>query len=643
MENHQISTTLQMQPTTSNAIIQTNQTNTHTHKPISLKSDPSTTENLTKHTLIGKLISAKDINYNRIIAIIQKAWKHAHGLSIASLGQNTFLFKFTTENDLLQTISSSPWNIEGKHLILKHWIPGIPPLDLDFSTTTFWIQVHNLPIDYMTTENAKLISAHLGTLHKIDLNEKGSISVGKYLRIRVEIEAYAPLKCGFLMDQSPLSDTWFDFKYERLSDFCFHYGRLGHLKTECHFEPPSEQALKWDIGPKGYGPWLQADPSEQKASRLKEIISGSRSTSHDYDARASQAAAQSSQNHLLRGTNLHQLHKASPSSLQNTPSNPRSELLHPHQTPPPSPQYTLPITESQIFVPTSQTSTQIANKNHQNPNQAAISPPQTIKATDLHITATHTHPQNPTIKTTDLLLTATHTHPQNPNHDSFYSPLAATTTAKTGEPSDQQSKAASHAIPDLETPTNYSDTKHLSNLPTYSPLMTTDSAKTHLMLEIPHKSNLYPHLAHTTHPILSEDPNHTLTEAFVLFKMSQEHFKSLAETSLGSNRVHDSPWAKPNLNGPKSCRLNLLDNNPTSPTPHDKPNISIPGRKRKSEPTQSEITKKIKLYPSDSNTITPPFTHLRPTIAKKEKKTQSLGQIPTHHNSDRTSPLHHAH
>ena len=110
MENNQISTTLQMQSTTSNAIIQTNHTHTHTHrhKPISLKPDPSTTENLTKHTLIGKLILAKDINYNRIIAIIQKAWKHTHGLSIASLSQNTFLFKFTTENDLLQTISSSP-------------------------------------------------------------------------------------------------------------------------------------------------------------------------------------------------------------------------------------------------------------------------------------------------------------------------------------------------------------------------------------------------------------------------------------------------------------------------------------------------------------------------------------------------------
>jgi hypothetical protein len=163
---------------------------------------------------------------------------------------------------------------------------------MDFSTTTFWVQVHNLPIDYMNIDNAKCISQQLGLLHKIDLNDKGSITLGKYLRMKVEVEAYAPLKCGFLMDQSPQPDRWFDFRYERLSDFCFHCGRMGHLKTECNFDHPSEVALKWDVGPKGYGSWLQANPIEQKSSRLVEIISSSKASSQDYMARASQNPTQ---------------------------------------------------------------------------------------------------------------------------------------------------------------------------------------------------------------------------------------------------------------------------------------------------------------------------------------------------------------
>ena len=106
--------------------------------------------------------------------------------------------------------------------------------------------------------------------------------------MKVEIEAYAPLKCGFLMDQSPHLDAWFEFKYERLFDFRFYYGRLGHLKTDCSFDPPSDLALKWDIGPKGYGPWIQANPTEKKSSRLTEIIVGPKSASQDYEYQARQ-------------------------------------------------------------------------------------------------------------------------------------------------------------------------------------------------------------------------------------------------------------------------------------------------------------------------------------------------------------------
>jgi hypothetical protein len=348
MENHTSNTIAKTNPETTNAIIQS--TKKFTYKPISLKPDPTTTENLSKHTLIGKIISAKDVNYNKVIAIIQKAWKNNHGLSIASLGQNTFLFKFTSENDMQHTISSGPWNIDGKHLILKHWIPGTLPHDLDFSTTSFWIQVHNLPIDYMTEENAKRISAHVGNLLKIDINETGTITVGKYLRMKVEIEAYAPLKCGFLMDQSPHPDAWFEFKYERLSDFCFHCGRLGHLKIDCNFDPPSDLALKWDIGPKGYGPWIQANPTEQKSSRLTEIIARPKSASQDYEYRARQSPSQTTHSHHNPVMDL-------PSSSQN-PS-PNTQSTNHHETP--SPPQNLATTQTQITNTNQNTTPQTTN------------------------------------------------------------------------------------------------------------------------------------------------------------------------------------------------------------------------------------------------------------------------------------------
>ena len=56
---------------------------------------------------------------------------------------------------------------------------------------------------------------------------------------------------------------------------------MGHLKPECRFDPSSEMELKWDVGPKGYGVWIQANPAEQKSSRLTEIIPEPKSSNQD--------------------------------------------------------------------------------------------------------------------------------------------------------------------------------------------------------------------------------------------------------------------------------------------------------------------------------------------------------------------------
>ena len=68
MDNHTTTHTPQHQPATLNQILQIK--NNSINKPISLKPDPTATENLTQLTLIGKLISAKEVNYNKVIAII---------------------------------------------------------------------------------------------------------------------------------------------------------------------------------------------------------------------------------------------------------------------------------------------------------------------------------------------------------------------------------------------------------------------------------------------------------------------------------------------------------------------------------------------------------------------------------------------
>jgi hypothetical protein len=110
---------------------------TQAETPLALQPDQTEIHNLDKLALMGKLLAQKEINQNKVTNIIQKAWKSTRGLSIASIKPNIYLFKFTSEADKLKILNTSPWNIDGHHLILKHWTSDFLTNQQHFYTTSF--------------------------------------------------------------------------------------------------------------------------------------------------------------------------------------------------------------------------------------------------------------------------------------------------------------------------------------------------------------------------------------------------------------------------------------------------------------------------------------------------------------------------
>ena len=142
-------------------------------------------------------------------------------------------FKFVVEGDRRKVIELGPWNIERFPLILKPWDQKLQVRDIDFSFIQLWVQVHNLPIEYMSKENAENIGALLGKVLEVDFTGDELVCMSHFLRIKVELEVSKPLKSGFFLNRDPLLDIWVQLKYERVADFCFKCGRLGHVKIRC--------------------------------------------------------------------------------------------------------------------------------------------------------------------------------------------------------------------------------------------------------------------------------------------------------------------------------------------------------------------------------------------------------------------------
>ena len=61
----------------------------------------------------------------------------------------------------------------------------------------------------------------------------------KFIRIRVDMPIDKPLRRGGNIVNIEGEKFWVSFKYERLPNFCFLCGLLGHDKKHCQ-APPSD-------------------------------------------------------------------------------------------------------------------------------------------------------------------------------------------------------------------------------------------------------------------------------------------------------------------------------------------------------------------------------------------------------------------
>ncbi|XP_059440565.1 uncharacterized protein LOC132173020 [Corylus avellana] len=173
------------------------------------------------------------------------------------------VFTFESLEDLHRVLDYSPWNIKGSPLFLKRWSAEDAIADLDFTKAAYWVQVHNLPLELMTVDNAENIGASLGELLELDNVDNSKPARKGFLRFRVLLNLLNPLNPGFTYNRPPKAPLWVQYMYERLSDYFYICGRIGHLSFACPVEPrPPDHGR--------YGDKLKA--SSPKTSRVVQIF-----------------------------------------------------------------------------------------------------------------------------------------------------------------------------------------------------------------------------------------------------------------------------------------------------------------------------------------------------------------------------------
>ncbi|KAM2353951.1 hypothetical protein ACFX1X_008744 [Malus domestica] len=214
--------------------------------------------------LIGKVLTSKLVNKWGVRNILRSTWKDLGEVDIKWVRDNTFLILVQDESMASKILEQVPWAVMKKVFSVKKWPPELALEEVKMETVPFWVQIRGVPLGSMSATNIQCLTQAAGQF--IALEDPGKAR--GFLRVRILIDTGKPLCNGCWIRRDKNRDTWVDFRYERLQDFCYRCGRIGHGNTECSFQVPGEGAA-------AYGEWTKAPPVRDVLEPLRTITGSS--------------------------------------------------------------------------------------------------------------------------------------------------------------------------------------------------------------------------------------------------------------------------------------------------------------------------------------------------------------------------------
>ena len=171
----------------------------------------------------------RSVGFNFLQNKLNQLWKPVGLLDCVELGNDFFLARFYSKEDLDVVLKRGPWFIRGHVLSIRPGELFFKPDSVDVSLIAVWIRLNGLPIELYEAGVLKQLSEAIGRVLRIDTHTAMEAR-GKYARLCVQIDANKPLINTILIG-------WFEqaVVYEGIQKLCFSCGRIGHRKDACPY------------------------------------------------------------------------------------------------------------------------------------------------------------------------------------------------------------------------------------------------------------------------------------------------------------------------------------------------------------------------------------------------------------------------
>ncbi|KAL5565567.1 hypothetical protein UlMin_028731 [Ulmus minor] len=278
---------------------------------LKLEADPEmaeTLELLATTAVLGRLLTQRAFSVSHLKDLIKRVWRSIEGWSLQELSMGLYVIRFEKKQHLELIMRYRTWMLSGPSgalLALFDWPQNREWGKVDCSSIPIWIQVHGLPVMFMSQTNATKLVAKAGSL--MDIHNKGQEGIlgWKFLHLKVLVNLNKPLFAGCFVPCPNGGKVWAQFRYERIAALCYKCGTLGHDHHWCATEPAMVKS-KEGVPVWKYGSWIRVEarttdcfsntPSLPKSedANTPGLINGGGRTSPESSSKTSGSSSSSS-------------------------------------------------------------------------------------------------------------------------------------------------------------------------------------------------------------------------------------------------------------------------------------------------------------------------------------------------------------
>ena len=217
--------------------------------------------------MAGKFLTKWALNVEAVTKTFSLLWRLVKGFKVRKISDHVLLFTFEKKEEVERIMSNAPWSFD-KHLVVLQWYDkGVSLWDLEFKRILIWVQIHDVPYNFMNKTVAVKLYEVVGAV--CQSRDEGETDEGSFLRIKVVIDISKPLCMGRLISLSKGEQSWVSFKYERLPNICYWCGCLNHVDSDCDLWIESKDKLTKEN--QAYGAWIRATPFVKGRSSVLKV------------------------------------------------------------------------------------------------------------------------------------------------------------------------------------------------------------------------------------------------------------------------------------------------------------------------------------------------------------------------------------